>query len=309
MSTRPPFATRGAALLLVLWAIAVVSFAVVWVATLVNLELDTATAGSAGVRARAIALSGVALGLHPGVEREDTQLLNQDFGGGERLEVRLRGEGARFNINVLLAEQDRLALKNLLALWEVPADEADRLIDALIDWTDEDDLRLFNGAERREYELAGIPDAPPNRPFRNVGEMAGVRGMDAVAARRPDWADAFTVFGDGKIDVNEASAEILQAAAGLTPEMAAQIVAWRVGPDGVEATEDDVRFESIEELEGWLVASSLPPEQAAARLTTESPVKRIDSRGIVGDRSLLISVVAGSPADGRQPEFLLWEEK
>lgn len=309
LRTQTPPARHGAALLLVLWAIAVVSFAVMWVATLVNLELDSATADAAGLRARGIALSGVAIGLHPMVKREDTELLNQDFGKGERLEVRLRGEGARFNINALLAEQDRIALKNLFALWGMESDEADRLIDALIDWTDGDDLRLFNGAERRDYEAAGIPDAPANRAFRTVGEMAQVRGMDVLAEINPSWADVFTIFGDGKIDVNEAPAEILQAAAGLTPEMANQIVAWRLGPDGEESTEDDIRFKSIEELEGWLVASSLPPEQAAARLTTESSVKRIDSRGIVGDRSILISVVAESSAGGPQSEFLLWEEK
>jgi hypothetical protein len=109
--------------------------------------------------------------------------------------------------------------------------------------------------------------------------------------------------------VNEAPAQILQAAAGLTPEMAQQIVAWRLGPDGVEMTDDDLRFKDIKELEGWLVASSLPPERAAAMLTTESAVKRIDSRGIVGDRDWLISVVAGSQTGGAPPEYFLWEEK
>ncbi len=300
---------RGAALLLVLWAIAIISFAVVWVANVVNLELETGTSEAAGLRARTIALTGVALGLHPAVKRDDEALLKQDLGNGERLEVRLRGEGARLNINQLLSPPDRITLKNLFALWGLPTDEADRLIDALVDWTDKDDLRLFNGAERPEYEAAGIANAPSNRPFRSVAEMAGVRGMDEVARLNPEWRDAFTIFGDGKVDVNEASSEILQAAAGLTPEMADQIVAWRSGPDGIEPTEDDVRFKSIEELEGWLVASSLPDGQAAAKLTTESTVKRIDSRGVVGDRAWLISVVAGPSEGGTPASYLLWEEQ
>jgi general secretion pathway protein K len=300
---------HGAALLLVLWAIAIISFSVVWVANVVNLELESGTSEAAGLRARGIALSGVALGLHPSVKRDDEALLKQDFGNGERLEVRLRGEGARLNINQLLASQDRITLKNLFALWELPSDEADRLIDALVDWTDKDDLRLFNGAERQDYEAAGIENAPSNRPFRSVAEMAGVRGLDELARLNPEWRDAFTIFGDGLVDVNEASSEILQAAAGLTPEMADQIVAWRSGPDGVEPTEDDVRFESIEELEGWLVASSLPAGQAAAKLTTESSVKRIDSRGLVGDRAWLISVVAAPSEGGGQASYLLWEEQ
>jgi hypothetical protein len=98
---------RGAALLLVLWAIAILSFAVLWVADLVNLELATKSAEARGMAARQIALSGVALGLHPQVTREDLALLNREVRPGEMMRVRIRGEGARFNINQLLAQQDR----------------------------------------------------------------------------------------------------------------------------------------------------------------------------------------------------------
>ena len=300
---------HGAALLLVLWAIAVVSFAVVWLADVVNLELESGAAGAAGLRARTIALSGVALGVHPQVDRDDTTLLEQDFGSGERLEVRIRGEGARLNINRLLADQDRITLKNLFILWGLSNDEADQLIDKLIDWTDADDFRLLNGAERAEYLTLGIPDAPANRPFRSVAEMAQVIGMDRVAQVNPAWAESFTIFGDGRVDVNEAGAEVLQAATGLTPEMVGEILRMRVGPDGVEGTEDDFVFESTDQLRGWLQGSALPLEQVMSRLTTESPVKRIDSRGMVGDRAVLISVVAATGEGGPANTYLLWEEK
>jgi type II secretory pathway component PulK len=300
---------HGAALLLVLWAIAVVSFAVVWLADVVNLELESGAAGAAGLRARTIALSGVALGVHPQVDRDDTTLLEQDFGSGERLEVRIRGEGARLNINRLLADQDRITLKNLFILWGLSNDEADQLIDKLIDWTDADDFRLLNGAERAEYLTLGIPDAPANRPFRSVAEMAQVIGMDRVAQVNPAWAESFTIFGDGRVDVNEAGAEVLQAATGLTPEMVGEILRMRVGPDGVEGTEDDFVFESTDQLRGWLQGSTLPLEQVMSRLTTESPVKRIDSRGMVGDRAVLISVVVATGEGGPANTYLLWEEK
>jgi general secretion pathway protein K len=300
---------HGAALLLVLWAIAVVSFAVVWLADVVNLELESGAAGAAGLRARTIALSGVALGVHPQVDRDDTTLLEQDFGSGERLEVRIRGEGARLNINRLLADQDRITLKNLFILWGLSNDEADQLIDKLIDWTDADDFRLLNGAERAEYLTLGISDAPANRPFRSVAEMAQVIGMDRVAQVNPAWAESFTIFGDGRVDVNEAGAEVLQAATGLTPEMVGEILRMRVGPDGVEGTEDDFVFESTDQLRGWLQGSTLPLEQVMSRLTTESPVKRIDSRGMVGDRAVLISVVVATGEGGPANTYLLWEEK
>ena len=294
-------ATRGAALLLVLWAITVISFSVMWMADVVNLELETSISDAAGLRARQIALSGVALGLHPQVEREDTELLNRDFGAGERMEVRIRGEGARLHINQLLKAQDRITMVNLFTLWGLNADEANALIDKLTDWSDEDDFRTgFNGAERAEYEALGIMDAPANRPFRSVQEMARVLEMEKLSAVKPDWAESFTIFGDGRIDVNEA---------GTTPEMVAGILQQRRGDDGIEPSEDDMRFEDIRQVAGWLAGSTLPIEQVLGKLTTESTVKRIDSRGMVGDRSRRISVVAGSGEDGSGTTYLLWEEK
>ena len=306
----PRSAISGAALLLVLWAITVISFAVLWAANVVNLELETTISDSAGLRARQIAVSGVALGLHPQVKRDDTDLLNRDFGAGERMEVRIRGEGARFNINQLIQQQDRITMLNLLTLWGLTPDEANALIDKWKDWTDEDEFRTgFAGAERGDYEALGIANAPANRPFRSVSEMARVLGMEQVATLKPDWADSFTIFGDGKIDVNEADAGVLQAATGIVPEMVEGILQQRRGPDGIEPSEDDFRFEDVSQLAGWLAGSMLPSEQILAKLSTESSVKRIDSRGIVGERSRLISVVAASGDGGDGTTYLLWEEK
>jgi general secretion pathway protein K len=306
----PRSTTSGAALLLVLWAITVISFAVLWAANVVNLELETTISDSAGLRARQIAVSGVALGLHPQVKRDDTELLNRDFGAGERMEVRIRGEGARFNINQLIQQQDRITMLNLLTLWGLTPDEANALIDKWKDWTDEDEFRTgFGGAERGDYEALGIANAPANRPFRSVSEMARVLGMEQVATLKPDWADSFTIFGDGKIDVNEADAGVLQAATGIVPEMVEGILQQRRGPDGIEPSEDDFRFEDVSQLAGWLAGSMLPSEQILAKLSTESSVKRIDSRGIVGERSRLISVVAASGDGGDGTTYLLWEEK
>jgi len=309
MNRRCPRSVRGAALLLVLWAIAILSFSVLWVSNLVNTEMESGSADVRGLAARELALSGVALGLHPQVTREDTALLDREIRPGERLRVRIRGEGARFNINQLLAAQDTVVLKNLFILWGLSNDEADVLLDRLNDWVDNDIGRRLNGAEKTEYEAAGILDAPANRPFRSVDEMGRVLGMEALSAVHPGWREAFTIFGDGKIDVNEADSDVLQAATGLTPELVADILRMRRGGDEIEPTEDDVKFEDIQQLKGWLQASTLPPDQVAERLTTESKVKRIDSRGIVGECERLISVVAESGEGGQATNYLLWEEK
>jgi len=309
MSRRVSTPVRGAALLLVLWAIAILSFSVLWVSNLVNSEMESGSADVRGMAARELALSGVALGLHPQVTREDTALLDREIRPGERLRVRIRGEGARFNINQLLAAQETVVLKNLFILWGLSNDESDVLIDRLIDWVDNDIGRRLNGAEQAEYEAAGMVGAPANHPFRSVDEMGRVLGMDALTAAHPGWREAFTIFGDGKIDVNEADSDVLQAATGLTPEMVADILRMRRGGDEVEPSEDDFKFKDIQQLNGWLQASPLPPDQVAGRLTTQSTVKRIDSRGIVGECERLISVVAESGEGVQATNYLLWEEK
>jgi general secretion pathway protein K len=303
-----PNSHRGAALLLVLWAITVLSFSVLWVSNLVNVELQSGAADAKGLRARLIALSGVALGLHPSVTREDTELLNRDVGPGERMNVRIRGEGARLNINALLAQQDRATMQSLFMLWGLDNQQADSLIDRLIDYVDDDIGRQMNGAELADYQAVGLVEGPANRPFRSVAEMSRVLGWELVEEANPGWHEAFTIFGTGQVDVNEASAEILEAVTGLPPEMVGEILRLRQGADGVEPSEDDLRFEKVDQLRGWLQASIRPYDQVAAKLTTESAVKRIDSKGAVGDREVSISVVAESPSDGGTPTYLLWEE-
>jgi len=299
----------GAALLLVLWAIAILSFAVLWVAGLVMIELESRSAEARQLTARQLALSGVALASHPRVTREDVELLNRDLPDGSRLRVRIRGEGGRFNINRLLDPPDRITLKNLFILWGLSNDEADVLIDRLIDWVDDDGGRQLLGAERAEYEALGIFDAPANQPFRSVEEMRRVLGMDVLEERYPAWREAFTIFGDGRIDVNEATADILQVATGLTPELVEDILAWRRGDDGIEPSEDDRPFESLADLRGWLQASALPQDLLESRLTTESNVKRIDSLGLVDESQKRISVVVATGSEGQSSEYLLWEER
>ena len=247
--------------------------------------------------------------MHPRVSRDDTELLNQDLSGGEKLRVRIRGEGARLNINALLEGQDRAVLLNLFTLWGLSSDDADMLIDRLTDWIDDDIGRQMNGAEQSEYEAAGIIGSPANRPFRSVDEMGQVLGMEVLIRVNPDWREAFTIFGDGKVDVNEASSDILQAAAGLTPEMTEDILRMRRGDDEIEPSEDDYRFESLAELSGWLQASTQSAAEAVARLTTESTVKRIDSRGMVDDCERQISVVTATGSGGPSGKYLLWEER
>ena len=59
-----------------------------------------------------------------------------------------------------------------------------RIVDAIQDWRDADDLRRPNGAEEADYKMAGLQQKPANMPFETVSELARVLGMTpAIYAR------------------------------------------------------------------------------------------------------------------------------
>ncbi len=78
-------------------------------------------------------------------------------------------------------------LEQLLAELGVPKDTAARLVAAIIDFRDADDIPLPGGAESAEYRSAGRPYGPKNAPFASVGELDQVLGMTpaVLAAVRP----------------------------------------------------------------------------------------------------------------------------
>jgi general secretion pathway protein K len=53
-------------------------------------------------------------------------------------------------------------------------------VDAILDWRDEDDLRLLNGAEDPDYDAAGRPYGAKDGPFDSVEELQQVLGFDRV---------------------------------------------------------------------------------------------------------------------------------
>ena len=97
--------------------------------------------------------------------------------------------------------------------WGLELEDAQEIADALTDWVDADDDVALNGAEKDDYEKAGRINQPFNRPFYDLSEVRLVRGMDLVEAVRPDWRNWFTIWSGGALDLNEAPAELIAAAA------------------------------------------------------------------------------------------------
>ena len=90
------------------------------------------------------------------------------------------------------------------------------------------------------------------QPFLAVEEARFVDGITDQgwygSAERPGLRDLFTVYGDGRINVNAAPREVLEALPDMDPSAVALIISYRAGSDGKLETSDDRRFRNVEEI-------------------------------------------------------------
>lgn len=144
------------------------------------------------------------------------------FGNG--LEIRVQDQRGLVNINLATREE----LMRLLARLGVDQDKLDPLVAKLQDYVDLDDLARLNGAEREDYIRAGLP-APANALFRTVWEARRVLGWRSEPAlwSKGALAEAATASSIVGYNLNTASALVLEVAAGMTAEAAAQAVLFR----------------------------------------------------------------------------------
>jgi type II secretory pathway component PulK len=287
-------------LLAVIWLIAILAIATMTALRVISFDMELASAKIHGSRARQVAEMGIAVGSNPVVKRSDPILRQLDGESGEGFEVRVMSEGGRFNINAILLKDDKPLLRLIFEQWGLELDEAQSVADALGDWVDADDNVALNGAEKGEYEEAGRVNQPFNRPFYDISEVRLVRGMDLVEALRPDWREWFTVWSGGALDLNEASAELIAAAAECPVEQAEVIPESIRGPDGQRDTEDDVPFQNAAAALDLLGIDMNGRPDLAGRFTVNDATTRIESIGQAEGARRKITVIVrnrtGKPA-------------
>jgi type II secretory pathway component PulK len=300
---------RGAALLAVIWLIAILAIACMSALRVISFDMDVASAKIHGSRARQVAEMGIALGSNPLVKRSDPILRQMNGETGEGFEVRVISEGGRFNLNAILLQDDKPLLREIFISWGLELDEAQAVADALGDWVDADDNVALNGAEKKDYEQAGRINQPFNRPFYDLSEARLVRGMDLVEARRPDWRNWFTVWSGGPLDLNEAGAELIAAAAEVRPEQAEIIPETVRGADGERDTEDDMPFQNAAAALALLGADMNARPDLARRFTVNDATTRIESIGQAEGAKRLIRIIVrnrtGKPALLERTEEIL----
>lgn len=208
---------KGFALVMVLWFVTLLSILALGMSK--STRTDTAITRNLleGIQARHLADAAIERAiinlLDP--EPEDQEANLSGISGEFRfhraeLSYSALSEQGKVDINQAPAE----LLQGLLTALGADQEQTDAIADAIIDWRDENDLRLLNGAEQTEYQQAGLQVKPSNAPFRSIAELQQVMGIDKALYQK--LAAHVTVHSaSDKINPQVAPREVLLAIPGV----------------------------------------------------------------------------------------------
>jgi hypothetical protein len=292
---------RGAALMLSLWALFLLSAMVIsWA---LNIDSQLSLSGNANriLEAEAMACSGAEVALHPSVKPNSPNLKRQ-VGSRESFEARISGEGGRLNVNWLVAGEDPVRLEILRKYLEnkgIDLNERDRMIDCLLDWVDPDNLVRLNGAEDSDNYH------PANSLLTRIDQLKKIKGW-AEFTSTPGWDSDLTLNSSGPVDLTWASRDVLLALPGMTEPLVDAFLQLRQGPDGIDGTDDDRPLKSLDDVRALL---NLTPAQSTALsgiVGFKDPVMRIVSVGKSGETTRVIQMVVRKVGNGSQ--MITWKE-
>ncbi|MEY2489419.1 MAG: ral secretion pathway protein [Verrucomicrobiota bacterium] len=277
---------RGAALMLSLWALFLLSAMVISWALDIDSRLVLSGYANRNLEALALACSGVEVAMCPSPPtKPDSPALVGGFGKDQRYEARITGEGGRLNINWLIQGENPARLEILrryLEIKGVDLNERDQMIDTLLDWVDPDNLARLNGAE----EEPGYK--PPNKQkLDRIDELKKIRGWQEFTSAK-DWDTDLTLSSTGPIDIAWASRDVLMALPGASEDRVDQYLAMRSGSDEIDGTEDDPFF-GANQTQAFAVLG-IPPQQLTGLIGPDQ-VMRVTSVGKSGDITRTVRAV------------------
>lgn len=202
-------------------------------------------------------------------------LRNYQMGNGT-LSIEIIDLDRKFNIN--MAARDEIILRQALTLIGADAGNFTTIINSIRDWVDQDGQPGMSGTESEVYEQQSPPYFCKDGPIDDLSELLLIRGIsdnpgiyygsgDPSAAAmftapgrpasasnfdQPTYAvglvDLFTPLSRGQLNINTASATVLQLIPEFDENIASAIIQARAGPDGQDGTEDDTPFRSPAEI-------------------------------------------------------------
>jgi general secretion pathway protein K len=296
----------GSALLLVLFAIILLSGLITATVAFVSNDVDEYGALNKEFRARQLAESGLAFGIDPQVNNQDRALLDQQMPDQGRFHVLISSESTKLNINYILQSGRDDLLTKLFIGWGVAAKAADAAAAGFHSYLSKP-LAAVPTSGASNVQTATQAETQNATQFNSVAEMSLVPEFGPVMQKRPDWANFFTIWGDGKIDVNMADAPTIALVTGVSESTADKFVKYRWGFDGKPYTLDDRVYNSMDEVRAGLGMSAQQFQLVQDFLSLTSAVDRIESTGTIAGYEKEIVVVTSR--DTLPIIYLSWQEK
>ncbi len=198
--------------------------------------------------------------------------------GDGSYKVRIIGEDGKLDIN----KSSGVLLKNLLLNSGLKDDEADTIVDSLMDWKEPSGLTRLHGAGSDYYKSLPIPYEVKGAPFDTVEELLLVKGVTPFVmygdADRKGIVDFLTVNSDGGlINLNYAPREVIMSIPGMTSDMADAIIQYRQGQNIMNVQE--VLSANYQVVQPYITLS-------------EGTVYTIEATGLLGEEKTGYPVVA-----------------
>ena len=214
-------------------------------------------------------------------------------------------------ININSAGPD--VLQQTLTLMGVDADSISVVSDSIQDWIDTDDAPRLAGAESDYYQTLTPPYYAKNAPIDDLSELLLIKGVtpemydpetyggsNVTASpfqhklglgnspdQTPDYPfglkDVFTPVSTGRININTAGTNVLQAVLGVDASVAAAIIQQRA--DGIDGTEDDTPIRNVTLALQSAGVNQLVIQRFGRLLTTRSSTFEVHVTAKIGDYS------------------------
>jgi general secretion pathway protein K len=254
---------KGIALLIVLWALTILMVIVLSFSVMARTEIYSTLSFKGGIERKFIAEAGLERGITELFYREFYKTQTVELEGREVWKtdgtpyegqigngyytVKILDESGKVDINTA----SEVVLKNLLINAGVKLEEADIIVDSIMDWKDGDDLHRLHGAESDYYLSLPNPYRAKDDKFDTIEELLLVKGMTADilygSGEKKGIIDFLTVHsGADSININAAPKEVLMALPGMTPEYADSIIEYRKTKEINDLSEVGLSGEGIE---------------------------------------------------------------
>jgi len=299
--------SKGVALIMVLWVIAILTIVVLEFSYAMRTEIHITQNFKEDLQLYALAEGGAQRAIAELILKHDTRVqqfrktldtkelppekrewitdgrayeLPSDQGVND---LRIMSEAGKININMVSETRLRKIIENL----GLEGEERDTVVDSIMDWKDPNDLHRLNGAENDYYQSLKEPYQCKDGNLDSIEELLLVRGVtpdlyygkwgakngeEETKPHRVGLKDIFSIYSMGEqIDMNSATPVVLRFALGI-PESVSQLI--------VKAREEKM-FDSLQDLRLKVpeLDPFIPEIQTLIVFRSTLPYYTIESRG------------------------------